>query len=225
MKNKTMGDILFWLTMVSPMLAFSLISEVGEVEIFGVEGIVRYSFVMWFFIPIGVLSVFVGKMLARNGEKYKKNYVIAFICLPLLLIFGSFRFIFNTVSYDDDILRGVEERTALDLPDEVKIATHKFEQCNLIYLKITDDAEAEDFEQELENNECWRNTPSSKLESLLPLNIKYEIQGFDFFAFYNMTDGEYNTYPQDGEHVCTFIAYDSDMKRMIIVDSFAIVLN
>ena len=220
-----MGDMLFWLTLVSPMLAFSLTCAVGEAEIFGVAGIVRYSFVMWFFIPIGVLSVFLGKMLARNGEKYKKNYVIAFICLPILLIFGSFRFIFNTVTYDADILRGVEERTDLDLPDEVKIATHKFDQCNLSYLKITDEAEAEAFEQELKNNECWQNTLSSKLEGLLPLDIKYEIHGSDFFAFYNLTDGEYNTYPRDGEHVCTFIAYDSEMQRMIIVDSFSVNLN
>lgn len=50
-KIKIIANILFWITLVSPMVSFSLASIIGEADIFGVAGIVRYSWVMWFFIP------------------------------------------------------------------------------------------------------------------------------------------------------------------------------
>lgn len=97
-KIKIIANILFWITLVSPMVSFSLASIIGEADIFGVAGIVRYSWVMWFFIPIGILSIIVAGKLKQAKLKYKKNYVVAFICLPLLILFGSYRFIFSDIS-------------------------------------------------------------------------------------------------------------------------------
>ena len=42
-KYKLWGNVLFWLTLISPMVAFALASATGEADIFGVLGIVRYS--------------------------------------------------------------------------------------------------------------------------------------------------------------------------------------
>ena len=54
---------------------------------------------------------------------------------------------------------------------------------------------------------------------------KYEVKLFDYFIFYNITNGEYNTYPVDGEYECVFIAYDSDLQRLIIIDNYIICIN
>ena len=99
-KINVFGNILFWLTLISPVLAFSLASVIGEADLFGVAGIIRYSWIMLLFVPFGVLSLLIGKKLKEENQSYKKNFIIAFICLPLLLIFGSYRFIFNSVTFD-----------------------------------------------------------------------------------------------------------------------------
>ena len=95
-KKRILGNILFWTTLISPMLSFSLASMIGEANIFGVAGIIRYSWVMLLFIPIGILSILIGFKLKNSTQKYKKNFIVSFICLPLLIIFGSYRVIFNS---------------------------------------------------------------------------------------------------------------------------------
>ena len=70
-KKRTLGNILFWTTLISPMLSFSLVSMIGESNIFGVAGIIRYSWVMLLFIPIGILSILIGFKLKNSKQKYK----------------------------------------------------------------------------------------------------------------------------------------------------------
>ena len=76
-KEKVLGNILFWMTLISPMISFSLASMIGEAEIFGVAGIIRYSWLMILFIPVGILSILIGLQLKKNKQKYKKNLKIS----------------------------------------------------------------------------------------------------------------------------------------------------
>lgn len=120
-KEKVLGNILFWMTLISPMISFSLASMIGEAEIFGVAGIIRYSWLMILFIPVGILSILIGLQLKKNKQKYKKNLIVAFISLPLLIIFGSYRFIFNSnISYDINNVLTIEDKIDIELPDEIK---------------------------------------------------------------------------------------------------------
>ena len=96
-KEKVLGNILFWMTLISPMISFSLASMIGEAEIFGVAGIIRYSWLMILFIPVGILSILIGLKLKKGKQEYKKNIIVAVIVLPLLAIFGSYRFIDSQV--------------------------------------------------------------------------------------------------------------------------------
>ena len=111
-QKRILGNILFWTTLISPIVSFSIASMIGEANIFGVAGIIRYSWVMLLFIPIGILSILIGFKLKNSTQKYKKNFVVSFICLPLLIIFGSYRFIFNSVvSYDVNEISIIEEKS------------------------------------------------------------------------------------------------------------------
>ena len=221
-KEKVLSNILFWITLISPMLAFALASIIGESNIFGVAGIVRYSWIMWLFIPVGVLSIIIGIKLKKEKKGYKKNLIIAFICLPLILIFGSYRFIFTIVSYDIDKVVAIEEKINLDLPNEIKIATTPWDTYDVSYVKIINDESKDKFEQELKTNPLWQNELSFKIKNLLPLSIPYETEAFDYFVFYNVTTNEYNEYPLEGECECIFIAYDCETQRLIIVDNYKI---
>ena len=213
------------------MFSFALSTYIGEVDVFGTAGMLRYSWIMWLFVPVGILSILIGIKLKKNNQKYKKNLIIAFVCVPLLLIFGSYRFLFNdTVSYDDiDTIYAVEETINLNLPNEIKVATTKFdsptESYNEIRAKIINNESKVNFEQEIETNPLWQNELGTKIKSLWPTMPQYEVEFYDYFIFYNITTGEYNTYPTDGIYECVLIAYDCDLQGLIIVDNYTIYVD
>ena len=221
--KRVLGNILFWITLISPIVSFSLASIIGEADIFGVAGMIRYSWVMLLFIPIGILSILIGFKLKNSKQKYKKNFIISFICLPLLLIFGSYRFIFiNAVSYDVNVVSIVEEKINLEIPDDIKVATNKLGLYNISYLKIINSESNDMFEQEIENNPLWQKELKPDIKGLLPLEILYASETFEYFVFFNITSNEYNISPLSGENECIFIAYDCDLQRLVILNDYKI---
>ena len=222
-KKRTLGNILFWLSLISPMLSFSPASMIGESNIFGVAGIIRYSWVMLLFIPIGILSILIGFKLKNSKQKYKKNLIVSFICLPLLIIFGSYRFVFNSsVSYDVNEVSIIEEKINFEIPDDIKVATNKLDLYNISYLKIINNESKDVFEQEIGNNQLWQKELKPEIKSLLPLDIQYESEVFEYFVFFNITSNEYNISPLSGQYECIFIAYDCDLQRLIILNDYKI---
>ncbi|MGN0811941.1 MAG: hypothetical protein ACI4MQ_00320 [Candidatus Coproplasma sp.] len=226
-KIKIIGNIIFWLTLISPIVAFSLMSIIGEADIFGVAGIVRYSWIMWCFIPIGVASIIIAIKLKQSNQRYKKNLIIAYICLPILLIFGSYRLIFvnQVFTYNNDAVAIVEQSSGIELPDQIKTASYKFDTYNVSYLKITDREEKDRFEDNIETNRMWTIHLGSQIEYLLPYDIQVKLNQFDYFAFYNITTDEYNIYPLNGQYECIFIAYDCEVQRLIVLSEYKINLT
>lgn len=222
-KKRILGNILFWTTLISPIVSFSIASMIGEANIFGVAGIIRYSWVMLLFIPIGILSIVIGFKLKNSTQKYKKNFIVSFICLPLLIIFGSYRFIFNSVvSYDVNEVSIIEEKINFEIPRDIKVATNKLDLYDISYLKILNSESKDMFEQEVENNQLWQKELQPEIKSLLPLNIQYESEIFEYFVFFNITSNEYNIPPLRGQYECIFIAYDCDLQRLIILNDYKI---
>lgn len=174
---------------------------------------------MWFFIPISFVSIFIGKKLNS-----KKNYVIAFICMPILIIFGSYRFIFKNISYDTKKIQSIERKIDIDLPNNVKIATTNMDKYYVSYAKITDKDEKINFENEIKYDEFWETKYNTAIYSLLPYNIQIETKDFDYFMFYNLITNEYNLYPSTHQNLCVFIAYECKTQRLIILDDYQIVL-
>ena len=225
-KNRTLGNILFWLTLISPMVSLALASIIGEVDIFGIAGIIRYSWVMLLFVPIGILSILIGIKLKYSMQKYRKNLIVSFICVPLLIIFGLYRFIFSSVvSYDVNEVSIIEEKINFEIPDDIEVATNKLDLYNISYVKIIDSESKDAFEQEIRNNQLWQKELKPEIKGLLPLAILYETEVFEYFVFFNVTSNEYNTSPLSGQNECIFIAYDCDLQRLMIVDDYKININ
>ena len=226
MKKRILGIILFWATLISPIVSFSLAAEIGESNIFAVAGIVRYSWIMLLFIPIGVISLIIGFKLKISKQKYKKNFIIAFICLPLLIIFGNYRFIFyNIISYDTNEVSIIEDKINYEIPDNIKVAKVKLDLYNICYAKIIDNESKEVFEQEIGNSQLWQEELNTQIKTLLPLDVQYESEVFDYFLFFNVTSGEYNILPSSGQYECIFIEYDSDLHRLFILSDYKININ
>ncbi|MBQ6883742.1 MAG: hypothetical protein IJO25_05320, partial [Clostridia bacterium] len=225
-KEKIIGNILLVATLISPMISFSLASIIGEAEIFGVAGIIRYSWVMLLFIPIGLLSILFGFKLKNNKQKYKKYFIISFICLSLLVIFGSYRFIFNSVvTYDVNEISIVEEKINFEIPDQVKVSNTKLKLYNISYAKIIDNESKRAFEEKIRNNQLWQDVLNTGIKGLLPFDVQYETADFDYFLFFNVTSDEYNAFPPSGQNVCIFVAYDCDSQRLIILNDYKINVN
>lgn len=225
-KRITLGNVLFLLVLFSPIISFVLACVIGEANIFGVAGIIRYSWIMFLFIPVGILSIFVGMKLKSDKQKYKKNFIVSFICIPLLIIFGSYRFLFNNdVSYDINKILKIEDELKLGIPEEICVASVKLDLYNVSYVKIVDSESKHLFEQKIKNNRLWQNELNFEIKSLLPLDIQHEAEVFEYFIFYNITSDEYNVNPTNGDNEILFIAYDCDMQRLIILDDYKINFN
>ncbi len=222
-KLNFLGTLLFWLTILSFPISLILCIEIGEVEVFSTAGIVRYSWIMWLFIPIGIISLLIGIKLKHNNQKYRKNYIVAFVVVSALLIFGSYRFVFFNFSYDDDILRDIEKTANVELPNKTKVASVELFYTTS-YVKLTDDNEKTAFENQLYSSDLWQNNLASEIKYALPTDIPIDTSDFDYFLFYCVSTGQYNEYPQDKECECVFMAYDCDYQKLVILSNYVISL-
>lgn len=214
----SISGLIFALTIASVPVSFWVASLMGEPEIFGIAGILRYSWFMWLFVPISIVLLVLGKWLKINGQKYKKNYIAGVICLLLLLTFGSYRFIFSeAVSYDVSEISVVNEKINLQLPSEIKTATNKFDNYKITYAKITDDFAANQFENEIKNNNLWKSELDLTLKGALPLLVQPEITTFDIFLFYNTISNKYNSSENSTESAIIFVAYDFELQKFLIL--------
>lgn len=204
------------------LISFIVCCEIGEIDIFGMSGMIRYSWIMYFFIPVYIILLI--RLISRYGKK-KLIIINNFICIILLVIFGSYRFLFNGISYNDDKIKIIEQEVGLNLPDKIKISTEVYPTYEISRIKITDNQCKIEFESEIEKNIFWKKELGTKISSLLPFDIEHDILFFDYFVFYNSTKCEYNVYPDDGKHECVFIAYDCDLQRLIILNDYKIDIN
>ena len=178
---------------------------------------------MWLFIPIGILSLVIGVNFRKSNPMYIKNIIISFVCLPLLLLFGSYRFIFNNnVSYDVEDVYAVETKAEIDIPEKIKVATNIFDSYSLSYVKIINKEEAASFKYEILANQLWEDQLNTEIKKLLPQDIQYQLLSFDYYLFYNLTTDSYNTPPLYGDFECVFIAYDYESQILIVINNLKI---
>lgn len=221
---KILGWALFWICFISIPLSFSILCEVGEVEIFAAAGLVRYSWIMWLFIPIGICSIVIALVLKSQNQGYKKNIISGCISIALLFLFGSYFLLFaGVVTYDEKPIIAAEEKAQVSLPDNIKIASQAKDdgKFSITYAKLLDESEKASFKAEISVNSKWSDTLDAGFLTTAPDIIPYEAYTFDYFVLYNATLHEYNTFPQSsGSYDCILIAYDCEVGRIMIIDEF-----
>lgn len=224
---KFLSTLFFILTIVSTLFAIFLSMNIGEQSFFGPPGTIRYSWVMYFFLPFGFCSLFIGFYLRRKKIRAAKNFIVSFICIPILLIFGSYRFIMNdNLDYSPKRMLDIEAETTLPLPHDVKIATWIYDDYAISYAKILDSNEDAEFRNTFSTNHHWSTNLDGRIQVLIPI---YErdlcMFDFEYFSFYNKTTRAFFDYNCSMSFRYSFFAYNSNEKRLMIIDNYYVSLD
>ena len=230
MKKTPLMDILFCvLPVVILMVAFSFSASIGQSDIFGVGGMLRYIWVMWLFAPLFLLPIGYGFRKKKRFEPYVRYFVISTITLSFLLLFGSYRFIFSDMfDYTTGHLSYIEGFSDVDIPDDVKMVTEHhdempgFDPYYISRINITDSAEAVAFEKTLGRDERWIVQLPTAVKGLLPSFHQLELEPYDYFLFYNLTTDTYNTFPTVDYNNCILLAYDAERNCFYVIHDLVV---
>lgn len=179
---------------------------------------------LYFLLPVPIISVMLGALLIRKGERGLKNIVIGVIVACLLLLYGSFSFIFADTynTNPEEILEQVEQTIQMDLPSCHGVITYSsFEESKnspfgyINSIHFVDD-EVIDFETTLLTDTRWKTEMSSVYIGLLPTSKSTFAE--DYFVLYNIDTQQYNTYPKaDGTYKFIYLTYDTEKNVMDII--------
>lgn len=222
--KKTLSILLFILSIVVVPLSFYVACLVGEISVFGIAGVIKYSYIMYAFIPVclaSLLFAIYGIKIKLSKGIYLKNLIASIICIVVLLAFGSYRFMFSdSVKYDDiERITSVEQMIRIELPHNVESITQLDEQTQTTYVKILDEAQKIEFEKSISESEVWKPNLNLNIQSSLPVSIKADSYNDSDFVFYNATTNEYNLMPNlEKDNQIIFMSYNSDIGRIIIFE-------
>ncbi|NLW78694.1 MAG: hypothetical protein GXY32_04700 [Ruminococcaceae bacterium] len=184
---------------------------------------------MWMFflpLPIPLASLILGIIYKRKGYKATKNIVVGIIFTVLLVLYGSFSFVFSDMySHDFSYVDRISTKIGFDLPDKGDIATQDWttgvqtapNPDTVRYLAssditFADKAEISAFNAEILKSEQWLTTVNTTLIGLVPSLYSYlpASTQYDTFMIYNTDLKTYNTMPErSGTYKYIFIAYNS----------------
>lgn len=86
-KWKLISNILFAVSLCSPLAGMPLVSVFSTIETFE-----QNMWIFYLLTPIPIASIVIGCILKSKGYKYKKNIVVGIIVTVFLCIYGSFTF-------------------------------------------------------------------------------------------------------------------------------------
>lgn len=230
MKNRSLLNVLVCaLPVVILPVAFSVAAFIGEPDIFGVGGMLRYIWVMWLFAPLYLIPIFYGIHKKKRFEPFVQYFAITAVMLTFLLLFGSYRFFFSGVfDYSTDRLSYIEGFADVEIPDQVKMVTEHFENMQdfdpyyVSRIKITEAVEADAFEKAMAQDDRWVLQLPTAVKGLLPSYHQMEMQQFDCYMFYNITDNTYNSFPTADYNNCILLAYDAELNYLFVLNDLVV---
>ena len=178
----------------------------------------EYMWVFFIFIPLPLASAILGIIFYAKNYRCKKNIIAGFIMCAVLLIYGSFTFLFkNYTIHDFGYVRELEQMISIDLPDSGYIsradgtdsktnsfAMIKFDDANEIYGLVSSDKRF--------------STDMSKIPANLIDSYHLALaSGYHYFMLLDITDYEANAVqPQTRRYL--FLAYHIDKNILFVLD-------
>ena len=218
------ASIFLFIFSIAAVLGGVLCLTLGEASFISIpEGM----WIFYLFLPIPIGSLIFGFVSKKKGYSFVKNIIIGFIMSAILLIFGSFSFIFsNTYSHDDGPILRAEETLNIDIPEHKNINTMNWttgtQTVSRGYIYSTsniyfDDDAVEEFENNLSSDAKWL---SSIPNNLIGITSSY-IDGHpgNYFIIYNKDTSEFNQLPSEsGTYEFINIVYNTESNYMTLVD-------
>lgn len=200
-KIKLLLVVLFILTITSLWFGLGTSMFLGEIANIHSSLFTKHMWGMWFWLPIPILSIILGIKYKKRGVKCTKNIVAGFIIGILLLIYGSFSFIFNfEVDYSE--IYNYEQIVGLEIPSKGVFMKQKWDESYLFehvtnYAKFTDVKETEKFGEEIKDSKNWilKEEISSNLGIFIPKSMFLDPNDICYYLVYIEGINDYNTIP------------------------------
>lgn len=225
--NNKLIKLLFILTILSVPLSFLLVAFIGEIFIFSIYGILSYSWIFLLFIPIPLLS-FICYIKSKTNQ-YKDKKSIAILSFILLVVFGFSGIINNDISYDNTIINEINNKTSLNIPNNLKVINCDKKDYIMGYAKILDKETKNSFHDDVYTSNLWL-TNIDDLQNDLPHTITLELTSpvdkysFDYFVLYNITTNTFNSLDNENDNPqnIIFIAYSSNVGRIMYFYNYSV---
>ena len=223
-KITVFGYIFATLSIIAPYVAFCVSTEVGNADTFHMPGMLGYTWIMWLFIPIGIISIVLGICLKRRKGKCLFNLIAGGLAVFLLFTFGSFRFIFaQTVSYDNSCFENVETKLNYQLSDEVQVAAQLSDDYTTVYAKINKDYAKHIVDKKVQTDTYWSHSLPTALKGVLPSVEQAMSSVYQYFIVYNETLREFNKTPQrSGTYKFVYVMYNIEKGEFLLLDNYSV---
>lgn len=194
--------ILFIVTIASLWIGLfiaALLSQLfkGTTMFFG-----SYVWILYFCLPIPILSIIFGIFYKYRGMKCTKNIVGGILMTILLMFFGSFAFDFNFEVDYDEIVELKEIIGVSNIPTKGTYSKINWDRSYFLnhithYIVFSDIEENKKFNDDIIDNSNWvkTNNLTSEMVQILPSSLKCEPQHKCYYAIYIEELKQYNTYP------------------------------
>lgn len=221
--NKTLINLLATTIFILPFIGIIICIILGEIDVFDIYGIIRYSWIMYIVTAIGSVIAIISKIFTKNNNKFNVCYIASIFTIVLSMITGSFRFAFSNINYDVNEIRNIEQKMNITLSNDIKVINDHRDNITFSYVKITNEKSKIKFEDNIKNNFYW-------LDELITNNdddyifqlYNAKIQNYDKFITYNVTKNEYNNFLNNEDNEYIFIAYRYEKSNFIILSDYKI---
>ena len=218
-KIKTLLLTMFILSLSSILLglaAFAIAVSTSPIPDFP-YGATEYMWIFMTFVPLPLASLALGIVFSVKNYKCKKNVIAGAIMCVLLVIYGSFTFIFKDYSlHNFDYVRELEQTVSIDLPDSGYLSRAKDTDDttkSFAMIKFDDS----DGILSIVSTDARFNTDMSAIPSnFLSAYHASLASSYNYFMLFDATDG-YSSAPAEGRRYI-FIAYHIDRNILLAVD-------
>ncbi len=222
--TKIIMNVLFILTLAS--IFFGLITN--SILSYNKIDFTSTSWVFWLWLPVPILSIFLGYKYKKNGLKVKKNIISGYIIGILLLIYGSFWLMFPSSASSYNILYKYKNIISDNLPKKGDLQIVDLNSSNseiskyTLYVATYKKYDAKDFYNSVKKSDNWvlDSELKSNLKIFIPVNIIQKSSSKVYYSIYNKTLDEYNKLPvNSGDYQIFTMIYDSS-KNILEVHKF-----
>ena len=221
--NKTLIDLLATTIFLLPFIGIIICIILGEIDVFGIYGIIRYSWIMYIVTAIGGVIAIISKIFTKNNNKFNVCYIVSIFTIVLSMITGSFRFVFSNINYDVNEIRNIEQKMNMTLSNDIKVINDHRDNITFSYVKITNEKSKIKFEDSIKNNFYWLDELITNNDDNYIFQLyNAKIQNYDKFIIYNVTKNEYNNFLNNEDNEYIFIAYRYEKSNFIVLSDYKI---
>lgn len=221
--NKTLIDLLATTIFLLPFIGMIICIILGEIDVFDIYGIIRYSWIMYIVTAIGGVIAIISKIFTKNNNKFNVCYIASIFTIVLSMITGSFRFAFSNINYDVNEIRNIEQKMNMTLSNDIKVINDHRDNITFSYVKITNEKSKIKFEDSIKNNFYWLDELITNNDDNYIFQLyNAKIQNYDKFIIYNVTKNEYNNFLNNEDNEYIFIAYRYEKSNFIILSDYKI---